>query len=167
MTDESGHELVRDEKAYGVKFQDHLLDQYKLYVEMADNISERRSSTNRFFLTVNTFILSGLSVASGLQTPKPNILLSTLAATAGIAFCIAWIELVGSYRRLNRVKFDIIGKIESNLPAALYWTEWKMLTTNHEKMHHRTLTEVEKWIPAIFALLYFFYAVASVLVALL
>jgi hypothetical protein len=158
--------LVNDEKRYGSKFQDHLLDQYRLYVEMADNVSERRASSNRFFLTVNTFLLSGLGVASGLQVPKSNILFSIFAAAAGIAFCIAWIEMVGSYRRLNRVKFDIIGKIESNLPAALYGTEWRILTTNREKMRHRPLTEVEKWVPTIFILMYFLYAGATVLAAL-
>jgi hypothetical protein len=156
--------LISDEKKYGSEFRDHLLDQYKLYVQMADNISERRSSTNTFFLTVNTFLLSGLSVVSGLQAPKSNIFFSIFAATAGIAFCITWIELVGSYRRLNEVKFDIIDKIELRLPAALYGTEWKILTENREKIRHRTLTEVESWVPAIFVLLYLLYAVATVLV---
>jgi hypothetical protein len=129
---------------------------------MADNISERRSSTNRFFLTVNTFLFSGLSVASGLQATKPNILLPFLAAVAGIAFCVAWIGLVGSYRNLNGVKFDIIGRIELNLPATLYGTEWKVLT-NDKKKRHRALTEVEKWVPAIFVLMYFLYAVTTIL----
>ena len=39
---------------YGGEYQNHLLEQYKLYVQMADKISERRQSANSFFLTVNT-----------------------------------------------------------------------------------------------------------------
>jgi hypothetical protein len=35
-----------------------LLDQYKLYVEMADRISARRGLTNTFFLTLNSAIFA-------------------------------------------------------------------------------------------------------------
>ena len=35
-----------------------LLEQYKLYVEMADRISARRGLTNSFFLTLNTGIVA-------------------------------------------------------------------------------------------------------------
>src|SRR5262245_9792406 len=41
-------------------FQNHLLEQYKLYVEMADRISQRRGTANTFFLTVNTAIIGAL-----------------------------------------------------------------------------------------------------------
>jgi len=35
-----------------------VMDQYKLYVEMADRVSARRSLANTFFLTLNTAICS-------------------------------------------------------------------------------------------------------------
>lgn len=34
------------------KWYSHLVDQYKLYVEMADRISSRRASANSYFLSV-------------------------------------------------------------------------------------------------------------------
>ena len=37
---------------YGDKFQDHLIEQYKLYVEMADRVSARRAQTNRFYISL-------------------------------------------------------------------------------------------------------------------
>ena len=40
-------------------FQEHLLEQYKMYVEMADRISQRRNLANVFFLTLNTSIVTG------------------------------------------------------------------------------------------------------------
>ena len=39
-------------------YEHHILDQYKLYVEMADRISSRRNSANIFFLTLNSTILT-------------------------------------------------------------------------------------------------------------
>ena len=37
-----------------------ILEQYKIYVEMADRISARRSLTNTFFLTLNTAIFAAI-----------------------------------------------------------------------------------------------------------
>ena len=36
---------------YGEKYQDHLLEQYKLFIEMADRVSQRRDQSNRFYVT--------------------------------------------------------------------------------------------------------------------
>ena len=47
---------------YGEKYQEHLLEQYKLYVQMADKISERRQSANTFFLTINTVLIAFLGI---------------------------------------------------------------------------------------------------------
>ena len=41
---------------YESEYNAHLLEQYKLYVQMADNISARRQTANSFFLTLNTTI---------------------------------------------------------------------------------------------------------------
>jgi hypothetical protein len=53
---------------YGDRYREHLFEQYKMYVDSADRISQRRSSTNSFLLTVN----AALVTLYGLTTPlKP------------------------------------------------------------------------------------------------
>ena len=49
------------------KYQEHLLEQYKLYVEMADRVSQRRLTTNSYFLSINSAILAFV----GYITSKP------------------------------------------------------------------------------------------------
>lgn len=44
------------------KYQGAVLEQYKLYVEMADRVSSRRGLANTFFLTLNSGILTVLAV---------------------------------------------------------------------------------------------------------
>ncbi len=166
MTIDPYSQLFADEKEYGQKYKDHLFEQYKLYVEMADNISNRRSSANGFFLTVNTFLLSGLSVASGLQSLRSSFLLPIFGAMAGGLFCFSWILTVRSYKGLNQTKFDLINRVESRLPVALFRTEWEILKTSQRKGQYRTLTQVENWVPKIFAFLYLFYAVATIVLTL-
>ena len=43
---------------YGDRYREHLFQQYKLYVDSADRISQRRSSTNNFLLTVNASLVT-------------------------------------------------------------------------------------------------------------
>lgn len=51
---------------YGEKYQDHLLAQYKLFVEMADRVSQRRDQSNRFYVTFVSAIAGLLIVLQNL-----------------------------------------------------------------------------------------------------
>ena len=57
--------IVNDKDSYGESYQAHSLEIYKLYVQMADNISARRQSANSFFLTVNTAIIGIVGYVGG------------------------------------------------------------------------------------------------------
>ena len=50
---------------YGEKFHEHLLEQYKLYVEMADRVGTRRAQTNRFYISLLSGLLAVLSIVVG------------------------------------------------------------------------------------------------------
>jgi hypothetical protein len=50
--------LQVSEVEYGEAYRQHLFDQYKLAVEMADRVSARRMQANTFFLAVNTGLLT-------------------------------------------------------------------------------------------------------------
>jgi len=43
---------------YGEQFKEHLIEQYKLYVEMTDRISDRRERTNRFYISLLSVLLA-------------------------------------------------------------------------------------------------------------
>lgn len=53
--------LIRNTKAlYGERFEDHLLEQYKLYVDSAQKVSEKRISASNYLLTVSSSLLTCL-----------------------------------------------------------------------------------------------------------
>ena len=116
-----------------------LLEQYKIAVNMADKISDRRATANNFFLTLNSAILA----FSGIQTE--NIIL-----LVGILICIVWFCLIKDYRQLNRIKFKIINDIEHNLSANIMSYEYQILMLNK----HKPLTSKEMCIPLIFGFIY-------------
>ena len=51
------------------KWRSLLIDQYKLYVEMADRVSSRRAAANTYFLSLNTAVVA---LVSYLGTGNPR-----------------------------------------------------------------------------------------------
>ena len=51
-----------EKEIYGDKFQEHLLDQYKIYVELADRVTERRHKTNQFYSSLFSISIPLISV---------------------------------------------------------------------------------------------------------
>jgi hypothetical protein len=137
-----------------VHYQATILEQYKLYVEMADHISSRRGLTNTFFLTLNTLVFTIIGSFVKDATQLPPVLLA-LALVIALGQCSGWFLIVRSYRQLNSAKFKVIGALETRLPASPYWrAEWKALAEGRDRRIYLPLTHAEQWIPALFAIVY-------------
>jgi len=151
MPEDAAHSLFNASQAeYGQSYQQHLFEQYRLYVDSADHISQRRSSTNSFLLTVNASLVTLYGLASHLRASAAWQL---LVPVAGVLVCAAWFSLVENYRSLNSVKFKVIHALEEKLPASLYKYEWRLLEEGRGGVY-KPVTHIEQWIPAVFALLY-------------
>jgi hypothetical protein len=135
----------------GEHHQAAILEQYKIYVEMADRISARRSVTNTFFLSLNTAIFAMIAVFwKDRPTASPWLLAVPLLAL--VMQCGAWFFLVRSYRQLNAAKYVVVGVLEERLPASPYWrAEWAALGEGRDKARYWPVTHLEQWIPAFFA----------------
>ncbi|MFP4897151.1 hypothetical protein [Paraburkholderia sp. EG304] len=114
---------IEDRTAYpdNEKWYSHLLDQYKLYVEMADRISQRRTTANSYFLSVNSAILAFV----GYLTSKDSTEYLWLLAIAGATLCVLWYSIITSYRNLNSAKWSVVHEIEKRLPISPYDAEWE------------------------------------------
>lgn len=130
------------------KYQAHLLDQYKLYVEMTDRISSRRQSANSYFLAINTALI-GFVVHATTKDANSHL---WLIPVAGIAISFLWYRLIVSYRDLNTAKFKIIHAIEKRLPLSLYGAEWEAVGFGESPKSYLPFTHVETGVPWIFIL---------------
>lgn len=139
-----------DTKAY----QAAILEQYKVYVEMADRISQRRGLTNTFFLTLNTAIFT-LVAAFWDDGPVGTVWWLVIPLVVVLGQCFTWFYLVRSYRLLNTAKYKVIGAIEQRLPASPYSrAEWSALGEGKDPKLYWPLTHIEKWIPGLFGFSY-------------
>jgi len=150
-----------DEENYGPLYKEHIFEQYKLYVEMADQVSNRRNLANTFFLTLHTLLLGaiGFSYEKGPELGGHWFIIFPLAGV--LLLCAAWWFIVRSYRQLNTGKYLIVGEFEKRLPASPYWSaEWKALGEGKDIKKYLPLTHVENWVPLVFAFLYILVALA-------
>lgn len=134
-----------------------LFEQYKLYVSSAEHISERRSQSNAFFISVNIAITTVAAWFSSFTNKKV-----WLICVVGLIISIAWFVTLLSYKRLNSCKYHIINRIEERLPLAMYECEWKELKSKNGLQKHISLSFIEATVPCVFALLYLFILAFSV-----
>ncbi len=131
--------------------QPGLVELYTLAVEMADRVSARRTAANSFFLAVQTALVALLGVEG---------LAEDAVAGAGLVLAGAWWLLLRSYRKLNAVKFEVIGELEKGLPVQVFTAEWKKLKGEDPRLRARLrgryaeLGVVEQLVPAVFAVIY-------------
>lgn len=154
-----------DADGYGAKYQEHVLSQYAMYVEMADRLSARRQSANTFFLTVNTVLVAFLGVLAAERAANAPVVWVLTVAAAGVTLSYSWYRLIRSYRDLNGAKFRVVHAIERRLPLRLYDAEWESVGRGERPDLYLPLTHVELRVPWVFAVLYVVLAIWRIVTA--
>lgn len=157
-TDKFG--LLRQSKeVYGAEYQSHLLEQYKLYVDMADRISARRMLANSFFVGLQTALIGTFTLLLN-GTVAVSASVAWIPSLVGILLCFAWWSTIRSYGQLNTGKYQIVHCLEQMLPVAPYDAEWTALGRGKDKRLYWPLSDVERWVPVFFAVIYVLLALA-------
>lgn len=142
--------LSNPKDAYGERFQEHLLEQYKLYVDSAQRVSEKRISTGNYLLTVSSSLMTVFGIASTLRVGGRWL---SIIPVAGLLVSLTWFSLIRSYKNLNTAKFKVIHELENYLPVAIFRYEWHSCELGQGKAY-KPITHLERWIPVIFAAVY-------------
>lgn len=132
-----------------------ITEQYKIFIEMADRISERRGKANQFYIAALTGLVAIMSfIVSCSVSGEYQLQIVIFCSIFGVLLCIVWWINLQSYRKLNAAKFSVIHDIEKKLPFACYRDEWEYLGNGNNGKKYRQLTKVEGLIPIIFSLLF-------------
>ena len=145
--------LGSPEKTYGSKYHDHLLEQYKKYLDMSDKISDRRSVANTFFLTINTGLMSAFGLTKVLSDRDLTFVFVT-GGLAAILLSYSWYRLIRSYRDLSTAKFKVVHEIETLLPIRPFDAEWEAVGRGLDKKLYWPFTHIEQSVPWVFIGLY-------------
>ena len=160
MSGESGNGLVQfTGEAYKGSFKAGLLEQYKIYVQSAENVSARPVQSSRYLLTLNASLVTLYGFQSvGFGQSYWALVIPVI----GIPVSLLWYLIIKSRADLNRVKFKVIHEFEKHLPAAMYKYESRLSEDGRGKSY-RDVTAIEKWIPILFAILHVILGIVIIL----
>ena len=131
------------------------LELYKLMVEMADRVSQRRQAANSFYLSINTLLVGG---SAYLRMNITSHVSEILVSIAGILVCIYWNRSIISYKTLNTAKFGVINEIELSMVIQPFTDEWSKLDPDGDGKKHKSFYETERFVPRVFIGIYAFQA---------
>jgi hypothetical protein len=147
--------IVKPYERWTTEDSNAVVDIYKVLVDMADKVSQRRQAANSFYLSVNTAIIGASAYITAVRADWTS---TAVISLAGVAISILWARNIVSYRTLNAAKFKVINEIETTLPIAAYTTEWKYLDPDRDGIRHKPFHEVEIAVPWVFVLVHFVQA---------
>lgn len=147
--------FINEEKKYGSEYKNHLFEQYKLYIDSADKISDRRQKANNFFLAINTALFTILWFLFKIENLQELLYLKELVIFLWILLSIIFWFLIRSYKQLNTWKFSVIHEIEEKLPLALYWYERNVLWKWKDYNKYYSFSHIELLLPIVFWVWYF------------
>lgn len=139
--------------------REELFQQYRIFVESAEKISERRSHLNTFFIALHSLFVSGLSFF------KTEIFSHIIPICIfGCILAFLWWYMLCNYRSLNKAKFKIIQEIEKHLPLNLYNTEWsiyKMKKHWYNPNRYFSFSRLEMVLPWLLIIVYAYIIVTT------
>lgn len=130
---------------------DQILEQYKMFVEMADRVSERRLKTNQFYIGIISGLLGILAFVFGennfdiiAQNQNSVMLVVTIL---GLILNLLWFINIRSFRKLNSGKFMVIHEMEALLPFQPYDREWDIIKRGEKRNNYFQLSKIEQYLP--------------------
>ena len=142
--------------------QESIIEEYKLYVEMADRVSARRADTNKFYVSLLSALLAFIAFVYGKKicAGYEDVVLFSFSIL-GLLLNGVWFLNISTYRKLNSGKFKVIHQMEKKLPFACYDREWEILKKAGPK-EYKTLTAVEKYVPLILSIPFLLLLIYSI-----
>ena len=153
--------INKSKDEYGEIYQSHVLEIYKIYLEMGDKISTRREKANSFFLALNTAVIGLVgyaNVALGVVAQSSRIPITI----AGIVLSYLWYRMIRSHKDLNSAKFRVLHAIESFLPLRPYDAEWEAVGRGKNSKLYLPFTHIEIIVPWIFIALHLYFLIIMI-----
>lgn len=155
------------------KRMEDLVAQYQTYVQTSEAILDRRQTISSFYVGVNTAIITAIttiiSILIGID------LLNNKSLVIGIILLVSsllsivlnsnWYFQLDSYGKLNSAKMKVISALEAHMPANIYDTEWRVMSSKIGGKQYRSFTNIEKTVPVVFSV--FFIVTACIALGLI
>lgn len=91
-------------------------DEFKLFYDSTEKVTDRRLSANKWNYTICTAILFAIGVITNwaVSSPKfllPSILIILILSFMAVMYCTFWIAQIRDFKQLNNAKFNVLNKM--------------------------------------------------------
>jgi uncharacterized membrane protein len=98
------------------KKQDIAFEEFQLYYESTEKVTDRRIATNRWNYSICTAIAGVEGVLVSWALANPNFLViavvsAVVLAVMAILYCSLWIAQIQDFKMLNNAKFDVLNEM--------------------------------------------------------
>lgn len=144
-------------------------DEYKLFVEQTQKLSERRQKANEIYLAINTGIFTILAFFvrdSGFSSWR-LFLFSLPLLLVGVLICFVWHRIIRQFRALIGWRYEQLRMMEDQIPGSFLFItkEWDAGYAPRGGRERFGFARLEIWTPQLVLLLYFIYIIGSLVVA--
>ena len=144
------------------KRMEDLVAQYQTYVQTSEAIIERRQAISSFYVGVNTTIITAITtiisilVGIDMLSNKPLSIgiIMLVSSFLGIILNSNWYLQLESYGKLNSAKMKVISALEKHMPANIFDTEWRVMSSKIGGKKYRSFTNIEKTVPMTFSIIF-------------
>jgi hypothetical protein len=150
-------------RSYEAEDKELLLEQYKLYVEMHDRISARRSQANSFFISLLSGLLAIFSISSNRENGITPPVIGLVVGSLGTVLCALWNFNIRSYRRIVDREIHVMLEMEKYLPFYCYNRESTMRAKDLDNKTYLRPTSIEQLTSIIFLIMYLGLMIYSLL----
>ena len=172
--------MSRDPNAPGYSF-----DEYKLYYDSTEKVTDRRLTTNSWNYGICTAIVIAVATLANWSVSRPEFSLITIIAILmlsgmGMLLCTLWIGQIRDFKALNNAKFDVLnamaplvrfGPDDERSSATPFAREWEILQAKRSISEVETMkilalrsSNTEFLVPMAFRLLFGLILIATVIV---
>lgn len=130
------------------------IEQYRIYVELTDQLSHRRVLASSYFVTITSAAVAALGYIH-FDQPEDERRAYLVVSAVGMMLSLVWGRMIRSYRDLNRTRFAVIYAMESILPLKPYTAEWATVQDGSPSKRYKPVTYIEGYVPW---LLFFVFA---------
>ena len=132
------------------KFDDLMIEQYKLFVDKTITYWIQLQSANELFVKVNTAVVGAFAWLATSKVHVP-ILVMVLLLMVALVLSYEWFMIISSFRKLNNARHEIIQEWELKLPAQPHRCEWQKL---YDDPKYHALQGLYKILPCVAAAAY-------------
>jgi hypothetical protein len=167
--------------------EQYAFDEFELFYQSAEKVTERRLATNRWNYSICIAILVAIAGIISWATSNANFLLISLFAVVilsgmAILFCTMWVGQIHSFKMLNTAKFEVLNRMaplvafspeqcDDRVSYSPFEKEWEFLQQKNKALEEIGDTQIlalkssniEYLIPRAFRFLFIFIILVAIL----